>query len=418
MASHLMKNFKLNQFAKMCRQGYVSQMGSRCMSSSGHLPVTKLSEEEQAIRDLAAKVSREKIAPLVRKMDQESKMDLSIIKALFENGFMGIEIDPKYGGTGASFFSSILVIEELAKVDPSVSVFCDVQNTLVSLNFKYYASEELKEKYFPRIAQDTVGSFCLSEPSSGSDAFALKTRADKKGDYYVINGAKSWITNAEHAGLFVVFANIDLNSGYKGITAFVVDRDTPGVIVAKNEDKLGIRASSTCPITFEDVKIPASNVIGKVGHGYKYAIQTLNEGRIGIGAQMLGLAEGAFEYAVKYTLERKQFGQPIFEFQGMQHQISKIATEIEAAKLLVYNAARLSEAGLPYIKEAAMAKYYASEAAANASSKAVEWLAGVGFTKDYPVEKFYRDAKIGAIYEGTTNIQLNTIAKLVANELK
>lgn len=417
MATQLIKNFNLlKQFTKFQRT--CLPLSCRYFSDEVHLPLTKLSEEEQAIRDLAAKVANEKIAPLVRKMDQESKMDQSIIDALFENGFMGIEIDPKYGGTGATFFSSVLVIEELAKVDPSVSVFCDVQNTLVSLNFKYYASEELKEKYYPRIAQDTVGSFCLSEPQSGSDAFALRTRADKKGDYFVINGEKSWITNAGHAGIFVVFANVDLSSGYKGITAFVVDRDMPGVVVAKNEDKLGIRASSTCPISFEDVKVPASNVIGKVGQGYKYAIQTLNEGRIGIGAQMLGLAEGAFEHGVKYTLERKQFGQPIFEFQGMQHQISKVATDIEAAKLLVYNAARLAESGLPYIKEAAMAKYYASEVAASASSKAVEWLAGVGFTKDYPVEKFYRDAKIGAIYEGTTNIQLNTIAKLVANELK
>lgn len=277
----------------------------------------------------------------------------------------------------------------------------------------------------------------MSEPSSGSDAFALKTRAEKKGDHFVINGSKSWITNAGHAGFFVVFANVDPSAGHRGITCFVVDRDTPGVHVAKNENKLGIRASSTCVVSFDNVQVPASNVIGKVGEGYKYAIATLNEGRIGIGAQMLGLAEGVFEYAVKYTFERKQFGQPIFEFQvctkkefncyncynccfalqGMQHQIAKIATDIESARLLVYNAARLSEAGLPYIKEAAMAKYFASEVACNASAKAVEWLGGVGFTKDFPVEKFYRDSKIGSIYEGTSNIQLNTIAKLVKGEL-
>ncbi|XP_027199072.2 short/branched chain specific acyl-CoA dehydrogenase, mitochondrial [Dermatophagoides pteronyssinus] len=406
----------LNVLNQLCKKSV--QICTQRTITSSHLPLTMFSEEELAFKELAEKISKEKIAPLVSKMDNENKLDPEVIKLLFENGFMGIEIDPKYGGTGASFVSAIIVIEELAKVDPSVSVFCDVQNTLVALNFKYYASEELKEKYFPKIAQNTVGAFCLSEAGSGSDAFAMKTKAEKKGDYFVINGEKCWITNAEHAGFYVVFANANPSIGYKGITSFVVDRDTPGLSVARPENKLGIRASSTCPVIFEDVKVHESQVLGKVGQGYKYAIQTLNEGRIGIGAQMLGLAEGVFDHAVKYTLERKQFGQSIFEFQGMQHQIAKIATDIEAAKLLVYNAARLSEAGRPFIKEAAMAKLYASEVAATASSKAIEWVAGVGFTKDYPFEKYYRDAKIGAIYEGTSNIQLNTIARLVANEIK
>lgn len=374
------------------------------------------------MRDVVRRLSQEKIAPLVRKMDQESQLDKSIIDALFENGvgtpgfgvmfhvfnhrifirsqLMAVEVPESYGGTGATFFTAMLVIEELAKVDPSVSVFCDVQNTLVFLCFHRFGTEEQKKLYYPRIATDTVGAFCLSEPGSGSDAFALQTKAVKTGDHYVINGSKCWITNAEHAGVFLVFANINPEAGYRGITCFIVDRNTPGVTVAKKEDKLGIRASSTCPIIFEDVKVPASNILGQPGQGYKIAISVLNEGRIGIGAQMIGLAQGVFDHAVKYTLERKQFGQRIFDFQGMQHQIAHVATQIEASRLLVYNAARLRDANKPFIKEAAMAKYYSSEVAALASSKAVEWLGGVGFTKDYPVEKYYRDAKIGQIYEG------------------
>ncbi|CAG2165487.1 unnamed protein product [Oppiella nova] len=390
----------------------------KCVRNASTLPLTQLSEEEEAMKDIVRKLAQQKIQPLVKRMDEQSVMDKSVIDALFQNGLMGVDIDPKYGGTGASFFSAMLVIEELAKVDPSVSVFCDVQNTLVSQTFHRFANEEQKAKYFPRIAKDCVGAFCLSEPDSGSDAFALKTTAIKDGNNYIINGTKCWITNAEHAGLFLVYANVNPSAGYKGITCFVVDRNTPGLSVSKHEDKLGIRASSTCPVIFDNVKVPESNVIGQVGHGYKYAIGTLNEGRIGIGAQMLGLAEGCFDHAVRYTLERKQFGQRIFDFQGMQHQIARIGTEIEAAKLLVYNAARLRDANKPFIKEAAIAKYYASEVAANASAKCVEWLGGVGFTRDFPVEKYYRDCKIGAIYEGTSNIQLNTIAKHIAEEHK
>lgn len=384
---------------------------------SGSTPaLTTLTEEEQAFKETVQKLSREKIAPLVKSMDQEGFMDKSVIQSLFENGLMGVDVDPKYGGTGSSFFTAMLVIEELAKVDPSVSVLCDVQNTLVSQIFLRYANEELRRKYLPLLCKTTVGAFALSEPDSGSDAFALKTRAENKGDYFIINGNKSWITNAEHAGFFHVFANVDPSQGYKGITCFVVDKETPGFTVSRPEDKLGLRASSTCPLVFEDVKVPASQVVGKVGHGYKYAIGVLNEGRIGIGAQMVGLAQGCFDHAFGYVLERKQFGKRIFDFQGMQHQIANVATQIEAARLLIYNAARLRESKKPFIKEAAMAKFYASEVAATTTAKCVEWLGGVGFTRDFPVEKYYRDVKIGAIYEGTSNIQLNTIAKQLHDE--
>ncbi|XP_053212022.1 short/branched chain specific acyl-CoA dehydrogenase, mitochondrial-like isoform X3 [Panonychus citri] len=374
-------------------------------------PLTTLSEDEVAIKDMVNRLCQDLIAPRVKEMDEKSKMDQVIIDALFANGLMGIDIDTKYGGTGASFFSTVLSIEELAKCDPSVSALMDIHNTLIVKIFTNYASEEQKQKYLPRLCKDTVGSFCISEPGSGSDAFALKTRAENKGDHFVINGGKSWISNAEHAGVFLVFANADFSKGYKGISCFILEPNMPGFSIAKPENKLGIRASSTCGITFEDVKVPAENLIGTLGHGYKYAIDSLNEGRIGIGAQMLGLAQGCFDYTVKYTLERKQFGKRIFDFQGMQHQIANVATQIEAARLLIYNAARLRESGANIVKEGAMAKYYASEVATITTSKCVEWMGGVGFTRDYPVEKYYRDCKIGCIYEGTTNIQFNTIAK-------
>ncbi|XP_053212020.1 short/branched chain specific acyl-CoA dehydrogenase, mitochondrial-like isoform X1 [Panonychus citri] len=376
-------------------------------------PLTTLSEDEVAIKDMVNKLCQDLVVPRVKEMDETSEMDKTIIDALFANGLMGVDTDTKYGGTGASFFTTILGIEELAKFDPSVSILMDVQNTLVINTFNNYASEEHKKQYLPRLCKDTIGAFCLSEPGSGSDAFALKTRAENKGDHFVINGGKSWITNAGHAGVFLVFANADFSKGYKGISCFIVDKQTPGVTIAKPENKLGIRASSTCGITFEDVKVPAANLLGTLGHGYKYAIGTLNEGRIGIGAQMVGLAQGCFDHAVKYTLERKQFGQRIFDFQGMQHQIANVATQIEAARLLLYNAARLRDAGANIAKEGAMAKYYSSEVATITTSKCVEWMGGVGFTRDYPVEKYYRDCKIGCIYEGTSNIQLNTIAKLL-----
>lgn len=379
-------------------------------------PVDLLSAEESMMKESVAKVAREKIQPLVRKMDAESEMDPSVIQALFENGLMGVEIPAEYGGTNGSFFMANLVIEELAKVDASVSVMCDVQNTLVDSLVMRLGTKEQKEKYLPRLATDMVGSFCLSESESGSDAFALKMSAVRQGDCYHLNGTKVWITNAEHAGVFLVMANANPTVGYKGITTFLVDRDTEGLSVGTKEDKLGIRASSTCPIHFDNVQVPVTSVLGEVGHGYKYAIEILNEGRIGIGSQMLGLAEGCFNATVPYTQERKQFGKRIWDFQAMQHQIAHVATQIEACRLLIYNAARKKEAGEPFIKEAAMAKYYASEVAALTTTKCLEWMGGVGFTKDFPIEKYYRDCKIGAIYEGTSNIQLNTIAKCIGSE--
>ncbi|KAI1278051.1 Short/branched chain specific acyl-CoA dehydrogenase, mitochondrial [Halotydeus destructor] len=379
-------------------------------------PLTVFSEEEIAFKETVQKLAKEKIEPLVKQMDENSHMEQSVIDALFENGLMGVDVDVKYGGTGSTFFTSMIVIEELAKVDASVSVCCDVQNTIVSQVIHRFANEEQRMRYFPRLCKDMVGSFCLSEPDSGSDAFALRTTAVKDGNDYILNGSKSWITNAEHSGLFIVFANADPSKGYKGITCFLLDRDMPGLSVGKKENKLGLRASSTCPVIMEDVRVPAKNIVGKVGQGYKYAIEALNEGRIGIAAQMVGLAEGCFDHAVNYLLQRKQFGKRIIDFQGMQHQVAQIATLIESSKLLMYNAGRLRDAGQPFVKEAAMAKLYASQVADQTTSRCVEWLGGVGFTRDFPVEKYYRDVKIGAIYEGTSNIQLNTIAKQIQDE--
>ncbi|XP_064024358.1 short/branched chain specific acyl-CoA dehydrogenase, mitochondrial isoform X3 [Pogoniulus pusillus] len=379
-------------------------------------PLQTLSEEESMLQTMVAKFAQDRVAPLVQKMDEDSKMEESVIQGLFEQGLMAIELGEEYGGTGASFFSTILVVEELAKVDAAVALLCELQNTLTNKLFTTYGTEEQKRTYLPRVARDLIGSFCLSEAGSGSDAFALKTRAEKKGDYYVINGSKMWISLAEHAGVFFVMANTDPSLGYRGITCFIVDRDTEGLQVGKKEDKLGIRASSTCPVTFENVKVPASNILGEVGQGYKYAIGMLNTGRIGIAAQMLGLAQGCFDRTIPYTKERVQFGKSIFDFQGMQHQIAQVATQLEAARLLTYNAARRVEAGQPIVKHASMAKYYAAEVATLTTSKCIEWMGGVGFTKNYPIEKYYRDCKIGTIYEGTSNIQLSTIAKCLAQE--
>lgn len=380
-------------------------------------PLTAFSDEELAMKDMVSKLSRDKFSPLVKEMDERSQMNPAVVKALFENGLMNISVDPKYDGAGASYFATILAIEELAKVDPSISVMVDVHNTLFAETLTVYGSEELRQKYLPKCGQDLVGAFALSETDSGSDAFSLKTEAKKDGDHFIIKGSKCWITNSEQAGAFIVFANADFSAGYKGITAFIVDKSTPGLSIGKPENKLGIRASSTCPLIFDDVKVPASNIIGEYGKGYKIAIETLNEGRIGIGAQMVGLAQGVFEHAVKYTLERTAFKQKIFDFQGMQHQIADIAVHIETARLLVYNAARLREAGMPYVKEAAMAKYHAGNVAVQSANKAIEWMGGVGFTRDYPIEKYLRDSKIGQIYEGTSNIQLNTIAKIIKSEM-
>ncbi|MGK3990864.1 acyl-CoA dehydrogenase [Sorangium sp. So ce136] len=381
-----------------------------------HPPLTQLSDEERLFRDSVLDFARKRIAPRAAAMDEQGALDRDLLPPLFDLGLMGIEIPEAYGGSGASFFNAILAIEALAVVDPSVSVLVDVQNTLVANALLRWGTDAQKESYLPRLGREWVGSYALSEAGSGSDAFALAARAERKGDRWVLNGRKLWITNANESSLFLVFASVDPSKGYKGITAFVVERSSPGFSVGKKENKLGIRASSTCELVLEDCEIPEGNVLGEVGKGYKIAIETLNEGRIGIGAQMLGLAAGAFEHAMRYMGERKQFGQSIASFQGVQFQYARVAMEIEAARLLVYNAARLKDAGQPFVKEAAMAKLFASEVAERAASLSIEFMGGVGFTRDYPVEKLYRDAKIGKIYEGTSNMQLSTIAKLLQAE--
>jgi alkylation response protein AidB-like acyl-CoA dehydrogenase len=381
------------------------------MCASG--PLTRLSEEERLFQAAVAKFARERLAPHVRAMDESGLFRKDLLHEFFELGLMGIEIPEEYGGQGGSFFQTVLAIEELAKVDPSASVIVDVQNTLCNSALLKWGSDDQKRRYLPRLAKDTTGSYALSEAGSGSDAFALATRAveDADGDHFRLTGRKLWITNAAEAGLFLVFANVNPATGYKGITAFLVEREFAGLEVGKKEDKLGIRASSTCEVILDDCKVPKANILGALGQGYKVAIETLNEGRIGIGAQMTGLAQGALDHALAYARERKQFGKPIAEFQGVQFQLAEMATEIEAARLLVYNAARLRDAGLPFVTEGAMCKFFASEMAERVASRAVEIFGGVGFTRDYPVEKLYRDAKIGRIYEGTSNMQRATIAK-------
>ncbi|KAG5977803.1 hypothetical protein E4U55_006547 [Claviceps digitariae] len=384
-------------------------------------PISHLSEVEAAMADTVSKFATEVVLPKARDMDEAENMDAALLQQLFEQGLMGVEIPEEYGGAGMNFTAAIVGIEELARADPSVSVLVDVHNTLCNTAILHYGSEALKKKWLPRLATDTVASFCLSEPVSGSDAFALATRAeeipDSEGGGYKINGSKMWITNANEAGLFIVFANLDPSKGYRGITAFIVEKSTPGFAIAKKEKKLGIRASSTCVLTFDDVRIPKGNLLGQPGHGYKYAISLLNEGRIGIAAQMTGLALGAFENAAKYVWnDRKQFGSLVGEFQGMQHQMAQSWTEIAAARALVYNAARRKEAGQDFVKDAAMAKLYASQVAGRVSGLAVEWMGGMGFVREGLAEKYWRDSKIGAIYEGTSNIQLNTIAKLLQKE--
>lgn len=391
-------------------------MSSQLSDVISGTPLTVLSDDEQIFRDNIAQFAAAKIKPHVHKMDEEAHFEASICKECFDLDLMGIHIPQEYGGAGGSFFMSILAVEEVSKIDPSVGVFVDVQNTLVNNAVLRWGSEEIKQKYLPRLAKDTVGAYALSEAGSGSDAFAMATRAEDRGDHYVLNGQKLWITNAKEAGIFIVFATVNPELGYRGVTAFVVEKDFRGFSVGKKEDKLGIRASSTCELLLEDCVVPKENVLGEVGKGYKVAIETLNEGRIGIGAQMLGLARGALECAVAYSKERKQFGKPISEFQGIQFQLAEMATDVEAARLMVYNAARLKDAGLPFLKEAAMVKYFTSQVAERVASQAIEIYGGYGYTKDYPVEKYYRDAKIGKIYEGTSNMQLQTIAKLVLGE--
>src|ERR1700677_4527244 len=383
----------------------------------GPMALTQLGEDEQLFRDTVRRFVTEQIGPLVRGMDEVQQMDPGLIQKLFDLGLMGIEVPEEYGGAGGTFFQAILAVEEISAVDPSVGVMVDVQNTLCINALIRWATEEQKKKYLTRLATNTIGSYALSEASSGSDAFALQARAVKRGDDYVLNGQKLWITNAKEAGLFIVFATIDPTAGYKGITAFLVEKGAPGFTLGKKEDKRGIRASSTCELIFNDCVVPAAQVLGEPGKGYKIAIETLNEGRIGIGSQMLGLAAGAWGHAVKWAKERKQFGKTLVEFQAMQFQLAEMATEIEAARLLVYNAARLKDARLEFLKEAAMCKYFTSQVAERVASLAVEVYGGSGFVKDYPVEKLYRDAKIGKIYEGTSFMQLAIIAKMTLGKI-
>ncbi len=374
--------------------------------------LTVLSEDENAFQEAVRSFAESEIKPHVTRMDEKAEMDPLIIKKLFEMGLMAIETPEKYGGAGSTFTMACLAVEQLGRIDGSVSVLLDVQNTLVTNAFLKWSKEPLQAKYLPKMATEWVGAYALSESSSGSDAFALKLKAELKGDKYILNGSKLWITNGKEAHVFIVFANLDFDKGYKGITAFVVEKTFKGFTVGKKEDKLGIRASSTCELLFENCEVPVENILGEVGKGYKIAIETLNEGRIGIGAQMVGIAQGAYEAALGYIKSREQFGKSIAQFQGVQFQLAEIRTELEAARLMVYNAARLKDSGQDFIEAAAMAKLFSSRAACNITSIAVDLFGGNGFTKEYPVEKFWRDAKIGQIYEGTTNMQLQTIAKM------
>ncbi|KAA3617346.1 MAG: acyl-CoA dehydrogenase [Calditrichaeota bacterium] len=379
-------------------------------------PLTHLSEEEKFFYETVKDFAEEVIKPHVAQMDKDAAMRPEIPKQLFEMGLMGIHVPEEYGGSDANFFMSVLAIEALATVDGSTSVMVDVQNTLVTNAFINWGNETIKKKYLPQLASEKIGAYALSEAGSGSDAFALACQAKDCGDHWELNGHKMFITNGNEAEIFIVFANADPSKGYKGITAFVVEKGFDGFSIGKKEEKLGIRASSTVELIFENCKVPKDNVLGEVGKGYKTAIETLNEGRIGIGAQMVGIAQGAFDAGVKYTKEREQFGKSISSFQGVQFQLANAATKIEAARLLVYNAARMKDAGIPFLKQAAMAKLYSSQAAQEVCSLMIDLLGGYGFSKEYPVEKFYRDAKIGTIYEGTSNMQLQTIAKFILKD--
>jgi len=385
------------------------------VATAGRVPpaLTMLSEEEQMFRDTVRAFAQQTIKPHVRQMDEKSEFRHELIEEFFRLGLMSIAVPEEYGGSGGTFFQTILAIEELSAVDSSAGVIVDVQNTLVTNAIIRWGSAEQKMRYLPRLSKDTVGAYALSEAGSGSDAFALATRAEDRGDHFVLNGRKLWITNAKEAGLFLLFANANPEAGYRGITAFLIEANAPGFKVGRKEDKLGIRASSTCELLLEDCKILRQNVVGEIGKGYKIAIETLNEGRIGIGAQMCGLARGALDHAIAYAQERKQFGKPIADYQAVRFQLAEMALEVEAARNLTYNAARLKDAGAPFVKEGAMAKYFSSQVAEQVASKAIEIFGGYGFTKDYPVEKYWRDSKIGKIYEGTSNMQLQTIANLI-----
>jgi alkylation response protein AidB-like acyl-CoA dehydrogenase len=390
----------------------MSRTATEHQQHAGHA-LTLLSEDEEMFRASVREFAEGELRPRVEEMDEKGKLDPALIKQCFDLGLMGIETPEEYGGAGASFFTAIVAVEELSRVDASVGVFVDVQNTLVNNALMRWGNDEQKKKYLQQLAGERVGAYALSEAGSGSDAFALATRAREDGDHYIINGRKLWITNGNEAEVFIVFANVNPEAGYRGITAFIVEKGFDGFSVGKKENKLGIRASSTTELILEDCRVPKENVLGEMGKGYKVSIETLNEGRIGIGAQMIGIARGALDAALLYTKERRQFGKSINEFQGVQFQLAEMATELEAARLMVYNAARLKDMGRPFVKEAAMAKLYSSRAAERISSKAIELYGGYGYVKDYPVEKFWRDSKIGAIYEGTSNMQLQTIAKLI-----
>jgi butyryl-CoA dehydrogenase/short/branched chain acyl-CoA dehydrogenase len=385
------------------------------VATAGKVPpaLTMLSEEEQMFRDTVRAFAQQTIKPHVRQMDEKGEFRHDLIEEFFRLGLMSIAVPEEYGGSGGTFFQTILAIEELSAVDSSAGVIIDVQNTLVTNAILRWGSAEQKMRYLPRLSKDTVGAYALSEAGSGSDAFALATRAEDRGDHFVLNGRKLWITNAKEAGLFLLFANANPEAGYRGITAFLIEAHAPGFKVGRKEDKLGIRASSTCELLLEDCKVPRQNVVGEIGKGYKIAIETLNEGRIGIGAQMAGLARGALDHAIAYAQERKQFGKRIADYQAVRFQLAEMALEVEAARNLTYNAARLKDAGASFVKEAAMAKYFSSQVAERVASKAIEIFGGYGFTKDYPVEKYWRDSKIGKIYEGTSNMQLQTIANLI-----
>jgi butyryl-CoA dehydrogenase/short/branched chain acyl-CoA dehydrogenase len=391
-------------------------MSTETLESAAAAPLTVLSEEEQMFQESVRDFAIEKIRPLVTQMDHAATMSKELIKAFFELGIMGIEVPEQWNGAGSSFFNAVLVVEELSHVDASCGVLVDVQNTLVNNAIIRWGNDDQKSKYLSLLATEKVGAYALSEAGSGSDAFGLACRGEDKGDHWVLNGQKLWITNAAEAEIFIVFANANPDAGYKGITAFLIERDFPGFQVGKKEDKLGIRASSTCELILEDCRVPKENVVGEVGKGYKIAIETLNEGRIGIGAQMIGVARGALEYAIAYTKERRQFNTRIADFQGVQFQIAQAATDLEAARLMVYNAARLKDARKPFVREAAMAKLFSSQVAEKVTSLAVQLYGGNGYTKEYPVEKFWRDSKVGQIYEGTSNMQLATIAKTILTD--
>lgn len=398
-----------------------SRVGESSSTSFIHSPVTQFSADEDCIREAARSWTQNRLTTAkVREMDQQSVYDPNILQELFQQGFMGMEIPAQYGGSELNFTTACLVIEEISKRDPSVAILVDIHNTLTNNAVRFWGSSQLQEQWLPKLATSTVSSFCLSEAESGSDAFAMKTTAvlSPDGSYYTINGTKLWISNAKEAGCFLVFANADptRDPPYKGITAFMVDADTPGIHVGTPESKLGLRASSTCPVVFDNVKVDSNQILGEVGLGYKYCINILNEGRIGIAAQQLGIAKGCIDIAMPYLLERKQFNTRIGDFQAMEHQYAQIATEIHAAETITYNACRLKEAGKPFVKEASMAKYYSSTVAEKTASKTIEWLGGIGFTQDLLAEKFYRDCKVGSIYEGTSNIQLQTIAKIIKAE--